>query len=93
MNGKQGLKKMFPHFDESKIGESALFRFKNAQHIVDRNYESKRPEHATPLKGLFLANFSQIYPDDRGTNFAVRDGEHLADMISSSLHWHEQHPQ
>ena len=28
----------------------------------------------TPIKGLYLANTTQIYPEDRGTNYSVRLG-------------------
>lgn len=78
----KGLKKVFPDFDESKIDELHTFRFKNAQHIVDTDYQAKIPEYATPLPGVFLANFSQIYPEDRGTNYAVREGKKVADLAA-----------
>jgi len=38
----------------------------------------KFPDYKTPLPGVFLSNFSQIFPEDRGTNFAVREGEKIA---------------
>jgi hypothetical protein len=34
---------------------------------------------------LFLANFSQIYPEDRGTNYAVREGNKIAGMTMQSF--------
>lgn len=82
---KTGLKRMFPDFDASKITAAELFRFKNAQHIVGMNYKEKMPAYQTPLPGIYLANFSQIYPDDRGTNYAVRDGNMIADMVLRNL--------
>jgi len=45
---------------------------------VDTGYEEKIPDYKTPLPGVYLANFSQIFPEDRGTNFAVREGEKIA---------------
>jgi protoporphyrinogen oxidase len=75
------LRKMFPHFDPKLVEEKFLFRFRAAQHIVDTDYESKIAGHKTPLPGVFLANFSQIFPEDRGTNFAVREGEKIAALI------------
>ena len=61
--------------------EKHIFRFRAAQHIVDTDYERKIPGYKTPLPGVYLANFSQIFPEDRGTNFAVRDGLKIAAMI------------
>lgn len=79
------LKKIFPNFDAKKIHEKHHFRFSNAQHIVDEGYSKKIPAHKTPLPAVFLANFSQIYPEDRGTNFAVRDGQLVADLAKKQL--------
>ena len=75
------LEKMFPEFDPAQVGERHVFRFKAAQHIVDTEYEKKIPDYRTPLPGVFLANFSQVFPEDRGTNFAVREGLKIAEMI------------
>lgn len=82
----QGLKTMFPAFDQTKIVDSALFRLKDAQHIVEKNFrENKILPYETPVPGVFLANFTQIYPDDRGTNFAVREGTTVARAVLSAL--------
>jgi len=75
------LPKMFPDFDAARVAERHVFRFPAAQHIVDTDYEAKIPAGQTPLPGVFLANFSQIFPEDRGTNFAVREGEKIAALI------------
>lgn len=79
------LARIFPEFDRSQILEDALFRFKNAQHIVDVGYAAKLPPHETPCPGVLLANFSQIFPMDRGTNYAVRDGNRMAERILKDL--------
>jgi hypothetical protein len=39
-----------------------------------------------------MCNFSQIYPMDRGTNYAVRDGLRMAKLISESLASHRHEP-
>lgn len=77
-----GLSQIFPKFDSKKIHEKYFFRFANAQHIVDKGYEKRIPKYQTPLNGVYLSNFSQIYPEDRGTNYAVREGEKIAKLIS-----------
>lgn len=80
-----GAKKLFPDFDESQVEESYVFKFRNAQHIVGIGYEERIPNMRTPLKGFYMANFSQIFPEDRGTNYAVRDGQRVADLIRKDL--------
>lgn len=77
------LKKIFPDFDEKKIEDSYLWKFKYAQHVVGLDYSNRIPEYQTPIEGVYLANFSQIYPEDRGTNYAVREGNKIAAVVSS----------
>lgn len=79
------LIKLFPEFDTTKIVSRHLFRFSDAQHVVDTYYKSRIIDSQTPEKGVFLSNFSQIYPEDRGTNFAVRDGNSVAKYVSEYL--------
>lgn len=80
-----GLKKLFPEFERSMIDEDYVFRFRNAQHIVDTTYENRIPAMRSPLKGFYLSNFSQIFPEDRGTNYAVREGKKVADLVREDL--------
>jgi protoporphyrinogen oxidase len=79
------LPKLFPRFDAGAVREKHVFRFRAAQHIVDTHYEEKIPAHRTPLPGVYLANFSQIFPEDRGTNFAVAEGEKIAALVQREL--------
>lgn len=79
------LRKIFPNFDEKQIHEKHFFRFANAQHIVEKGYAQKIPDLITPLSNVYLSNFSQIYPEDRGTNYAVREGEKIAKLVDERL--------
>jgi len=79
------LPRLFPQFDAARVAEKFVFRFRAAQHIVDTDYEAKIPAVQTPLPGVFLANFSQIFPEDRGTNFAVREGEKIAIRVQQAM--------
>lgn len=79
------LLEIFPDFDQNLVTEKHLFRFKNAQHIVDIGYEKKIPSIKTPCKNVYLSNFSQIFPMDRGTNYAIRDGKNASKLILSEL--------
>jgi hypothetical protein len=49
-----------------------------AQPIVTVGYADRIPPLRTPAPGLVLANTTQVYPEDRGTNYAVRLGEQAA---------------
>jgi protoporphyrinogen oxidase len=80
-----GLSKVFPDFNRKAVEQMHLFRLKNAQHVVDCSYPQKIPDFRTPLPGIYLSNFSQIFPEDRGTNFAVRDGRRIASLLLSDL--------
>lgn len=72
------LEKIFPEFDLKQITSKFIFKFKNAQHIVGKNYKVE----SCKVKGnLYRANFSQIYPEDRGMNFAVREGKGIIENI------------
>ena len=55
-----------------------LHREPYAQPIVPVNHSRNIPPLATPLPGLFWASMSQVYPWDRGTNFAVELGQDVA---------------
>ncbi|MEM9739351.1 MAG: FAD-dependent oxidoreductase [Pseudomonadota bacterium] len=80
------LQKMFPDFDPAQIIDDGLFRMPNAQHIVDIGFEEEKlVPHETPCPGVLMCNFSQIYPMDRGTNYAVRDGVRMSKMLMDSL--------
>lgn len=74
------LKKIFPEFNEKEIEEKFVFKFKYAQHIVGKNYREKI-KNLNRTKKIIQANFAQIYPEDRGVNFAVREGEKAAALI------------
>jgi protoporphyrinogen oxidase len=78
------LQKIVPEFDVGKIHEKHLFRFKKAQHLAFLNYEKKLPSHRSPFPNIFVTNFAQIYPEDRGTNYAIRDGEMVAKLIADA---------
>jgi protoporphyrinogen oxidase len=66
------------------VVRSWLHREPAAQPIVTVGYKQRIPALQTPVRGLFLANTTQIYPEDRGTNYAVRQGEHAAAAILSA---------
>jgi protoporphyrinogen oxidase len=79
------LRKLNPDFDESWIETSYHHRVGAAQPIIGTNYSERIPDHRTPFEGLYLANTTQIYPEDRGTNYSVRMGRKVARMMLGDL--------
>jgi protoporphyrinogen oxidase len=73
-----GLRKVNPAFDRAWIKNVWLHREPAAQPIVTVGYHERIPPLRTSVPGLFLANTTQVYPEDRGTNYAVRLGDEAA---------------
>jgi protoporphyrinogen oxidase len=65
------------------VRERWLFREPAAQPIVTVGYERNIPPLQTGVPGLVLANTTQVYPEDRGTNYAVRLGDDAARELLS----------
>jgi protoporphyrinogen oxidase len=79
------LPKLFKQFNPAEITNQHIFKFKNAQHVVDTAYGDKIPKYQSPVKGVYLANFSQVFPEDRGTNFSVREGNKIAELVQQEF--------
>lgn len=75
------LGRMFPGFDPGRVGEQHVFRLRNAQHVVTPRHQEIVPGFRSPVPGLYLANYTQIFPEDRGTNFAVLAGREVAELM------------
>ena len=80
-----GLRRVNPDFDRSWIKQRWLYREPDAQPIVTPGYPRRMPPLETGVPGLVLANTSQIYPEDRGTNYAVRMGHEAADRLTRAV--------
>ncbi|MBI4200649.1 MAG: NAD(P)/FAD-dependent oxidoreductase [Chloroflexi bacterium] len=66
------LKKINPAFDASWIEATYVHREPAAQPIIKANHRERMPPTRTPVPGLWLAAMSQVYPEDRGTNYSLR---------------------
>jgi len=78
------LKTINPKFDKSWINKAYLFKAPFAQPIIPLNYSKILPSLKTPIDGLYIANIQQVYPWDRGTNYAVELGVKVAEMVIKS---------
>jgi protoporphyrinogen oxidase len=74
------LTKFNPDFSREWVRKWWVFRAPYAQPIPLVNHSEKLPDVRTPWKGLYLASMSQVYPWDRGTNYAVEMGRQAAAM-------------
>jgi len=79
------LAKINPDFKPEWVRNSWVFRSTYAQPIPLINHSRNIPDIKTPVPGLFFASMSQIYPWDRGTNFAVQIVRQAAGEMLSEL--------
>ena len=77
----QQLRRMGPGFREDDVLRVWSFREDAAQPVPRLGNRRRILPYATPLPGVFLANTTQIYPEDRGTNYSVRLGLEVAAAV------------
>ena len=61
------------------------FKLDFSLNAVERHYSKLIPATTSPLNGLYIATMAQIYPEDRGTNYAIREGISIAELLSNDL--------
>lgn len=76
------LKRMFPDMDKSWIVEYRVWRAEYAQPVTERDYSKYVPGRETPFENAFISTMAQIYPEDRGTNYAIREGRAVVEQLS-----------
>jgi len=77
------LARINPQFQENWIEEYHVFREEFAQPVIIKNYSQQKPSPITPINGLYLANTSQIFPEDRGMNYSIRLAKLVSQLILS----------
>jgi len=75
------LGRINPAFDPSWVVASHHFRAGYAQPVITVGYAEQIPDHRTEVQGLYLASMAQIYPEDRGMNYAIAFGERVARSV------------
>jgi protoporphyrinogen oxidase len=70
-----------PKFEPGWINKTWLYRTNYAQPVPLLNHSRNIPGIQTPIPGLYFASMSQVYPWDRGTNFAVEIGRKAANLM------------
>ena len=79
------LQRVNPDFERSWVKEAWLWKTPYAQPIPPVNHSQNIPPLQTPVPGLYFASMSQVYPWDRGTNFAVEIGRRVARLVAEQL--------
>ncbi len=80
------IQRMFPEFRKEFVLGFDVWRARYAQPIVKPHYSKIIPEFTTPIDNMFISTMAQIHPEDRGTNYAVRDGRNTAKLVRKYLH-------
>ena len=76
-----GIQRVNSNFERSWVKDVWVHKSEYAQPVPLLNHSANIPAIRTPIKGLYFANMSQVYPWDRGTNFAVEIGRRAAGQM------------
>lgn len=79
------LKAISKEFDIKNIKEFHVYNELYAQPIIEKNYSKNLLPLKLEKKGLYVATMPQIYPEDRGMNYAIQLGYNVADIINNGL--------
>lgn len=75
---KRYLKKINPDLKEDDFIDVRASRYRYAQPICDPGYLNKLPPVALPVQGLWVADTSYYYPEDRGISESIDFGRKMA---------------
>jgi protoporphyrinogen oxidase len=79
------LQRMFPEFNRSWVQDFKVWRAEHAQPVTERHYSQYVPKRETPFENALISTMAQIYPEDRGTNYAIREGKEVAGVMQARL--------
>lgn len=79
------LNKIYKNFSKDDIIDYEVFSEEYAQPIIEKNYSNIKMPYNLSKKGLYMATMPQIYPEDRGMNYAIKSGYEIADIIGGDF--------
>lgn len=79
------LQRMFPALSRSWIQAHHLWRARWSQPVVEKHYSRLIPAEDGPRPGFHLCSMAQIYPEDRGTNYAIREGRKIGRRLAAEI--------
>ncbi len=77
------LKKINPNLSDDDFISLKASRYRFAQPICEPGYLAKLPPVALPAKGLWVADTSYYYPEDRGISESIDFGQKMAKQAVS----------
>ena len=91
MSKEDMLSMYYPHLqkissNKFEIINTTLWRTKYAQPIFDKDFLQNYPHHVTSVRNCYIANLDMTYPYDRGTNYAVKLGKDVAQLVSQTIY-------
>jgi protoporphyrinogen oxidase len=72
------LQRMFPDFKREWVTNHHVWRARFSQQIAEPGYSKLIPAEQSPIDNVLITSMAQIYPEDRGTNYAIREGRRVA---------------
>jgi protoporphyrinogen oxidase len=79
------LQRMFPDFRREWVTAHHVWRARFSQQIAEPGYSKLIPAEQSPIENVLITSMAQIYPEDRGTNYAIREGRRVAREISGRV--------
>lgn len=80
IEAKSYLKKLNPDLDDTDITDSHVSRYAFAQPICQPDFLHHLPPMRSSIEGLFIADTSYYYPEDRSISESIDLGKRLAEM-------------
>lgn len=75
------IERVFPDFKRDLVEEFWVSKDPVAQPVIKTGYQRRIPDFRSPIAGLYICNTSQIYPEDRGTNYNVRIARQAVELL------------
>jgi len=75
---KRYIKKINPDLTDDDFIDIRASRYRHAQPVCDPGYLTKLPPAALPIRGLWVADTSYYYPEDRGISESINFGRKIA---------------
>ncbi|HKW93348.1 MAG TPA: NAD(P)/FAD-dependent oxidoreductase [Methylomirabilota bacterium] len=75
------LARLNPRFSRSWVKEWHVFRAPYAQAIFTTNFAQRMPDHRSPVRGLYVTDSTQFYPEDRTISAAIEQGRTAAAKV------------
>jgi len=83
------IRRIFAGFERSQIRGFHVWREPYAQPLIERHYSKLICPMEAPVKGLYIATMAQVYPQDRGVNYAIEQGRQAARTATKYIGYSE----